>query len=96
MCSKGADSMAVSGLSFRNTLVGSGWVTVILLCMNRLGKQSSHFARHPFLVGKTFSVWVSVCQLKTVTIATSLMCGCGLGHERVEDDCKSICVKFGG
>jgi len=29
---KGADSMAVFGLSFRNTLVGSGWATAVLLC----------------------------------------------------------------
>jgi len=29
-----ADSMAASGLSFRNTLVGSGWATSVLLCMN--------------------------------------------------------------
>ena len=33
---KGADSMAISGLSFRNTLVGSQWATAVLLCMNGL------------------------------------------------------------
>ena len=31
-----------------------------------------------------------------VTIASSLMGGCGLSHERVEDGCKSTCVEFGG
>jgi len=31
-----------------------------------------------------------------MTIASSLMGGCGLGHEHVEDGCKSTCVKFGG
>jgi len=35
---KGADSMAVSGLNFRNALVGSGWATAVLLCTNRLRK----------------------------------------------------------
>jgi len=33
---KGADSMVVSGLCFRNILVGSGWATAVLLCMNGL------------------------------------------------------------
>ena len=40
-----------------------------------------------------FPVWVSGCQLSTVTIASSLMGESG--HERVEDGCKSTCVKFG-
>jgi len=57
---KGADSMAVSGLRFRNTLVGSGWATVVLLCTNGLRKQSSHSARCLFLAGNHFSpVWAS-------------------------------------
>ena len=29
-------------------------------------------------------------------IASSLMGGYGLSHKRVEDGCKSTCVKFGG
>ena len=33
---KGADSMAVSGLCFENTLVGSEWVTAVLLCTRRV------------------------------------------------------------
>jgi len=49
---KGADSMAISGLCFENALVGSEWATAVLLCMNRLRKQSSCPARHPFLAGK--------------------------------------------
>jgi len=52
---KGADSMAISGLSFRNALVGSGWVTAVLLCVNGLIKQSSHPARCPFPMGKPLS-----------------------------------------
>ena len=38
-------------------------------------------------------------RLTAVTIASSLltlMDGCGLSHERVEDGCKSTYVKFGG
>jgi len=50
-----ADSMAVSGLSFRNALVGSGWATAVLLCTNGLRKQSFRLARHQFLAGKLFS-----------------------------------------
>ena len=51
---KGADSMAISGLSFRNALVGSGWATDVLLSTNVLRKLSSHLAQHPFPVGKLF------------------------------------------
>ena len=50
-----ADSMTISGFSFRNALVGSRWATAVLLCTNKLTKQSSRLARHPFLVGKPFS-----------------------------------------
>jgi len=35
-------------------------------------------------------------RLSAVTIASSLMGGCGLSHEHVEDGCKSTCVKLGG
>jgi len=52
---KGADSMAVSGLRFENTFVGSEWATAVLLCTNGLRKQSSCLARHPFLMGKYLS-----------------------------------------
>ena len=52
---KGADSMAVSGLRFRHTLVGSGWATAVLLCMNGLRKQSYHPAQHHFPAGKPLS-----------------------------------------
>jgi len=53
--SKGADSMAISGLHFGNALVGSEWATAVLLCANGLRKQSSCPARHPFLTGKHLS-----------------------------------------
>jgi len=52
---KGAESMAVSGLSYRNALVGSGWATAVLLSTNRLKEQSSRPARCPFPAGKPFS-----------------------------------------
>jgi len=85
---KGADSMAVSGLSFGNALVGSGWATAVLLCMNGL---SAHF-----WWGNLFPVWASSCRLSAMAIASLLMGGCGLSHGHVEDRCKSNCVKFGG
>jgi len=81
---KGVDSMAVSGLHFENTQVGSEWATAIFLCTNGLRKHSSCPARRPFPVG------VSGCRLSTVSIATSLMGGCGLSHECVEDGCKLV------
>jgi len=31
-----------------------------------------------------------------MTIASSLMGGCGFSHEHVEDSCKSTCVKIWG
>ena len=54
MLPKGAESMAVSGLSYRNALVGSGWATAVLLSTNRLKEQSSRPARCPFPAGKPF------------------------------------------
>ena len=51
---KGAENMAVSGLNFRNTLVGSGWATSVLLSMN--GLRNSPLALHcaHFLWGSFF------------------------------------------
>jgi len=50
----------------------------------------------PISNGKAFiPVWASSCRLSAVTIASSLIGGCGLSHERVEDGCKSTCVEFG-
>jgi len=53
--------MAVSGLHFENSLVGSEWATAVLLCTNGLRKQS---------------FMASSCQLSAVTIASLLMHGC--------------------
>jgi len=43
---------ATSWFRFGNALVGSEFVTAVLLCTNGLGKESSCPAQHPFLVGK--------------------------------------------
>ena len=93
---KGADSVAVSGLCFGNALVGSGWATAVLLCTNGLRKQSSHSAQCLFLAGNHFFSLGEWLPVGAMTIASSLMGGCGLSHEHVEDGCKSTCVKFGG
>ena len=51
----------------------------------------------PIFDGEAFiPVWASGCQLSAMTIASSLMGGCGLSHEHVKDGCKSTCVEFGG
>jgi len=82
--------------AFRNALVDSGWAIAILLSMNGLRKQSSHLHGAHFWQGSVFPVLVSCCWLSAVTIASSLIGGCGLSHKHVEDGCKSTCVKFGG
>ena len=82
MHQKGADSMAVSELGFRNTLVSIGWATSVLLCTNGL-RKSSHLVRYPFAVGKLFFLaWTSGCLPRAMTIASLLMGGCGLRHKR--------------
>ena len=63
------------------------WVekTVLLACMA------------PISDGEAFiPVWASGCQLSAVTLASSLMGGCGLSHKCVEDGCKSTGMEFGG
>ena len=52
---KGADSMAVSGLRFRNALVGPGWATTVLPCTN--GLRNSPLTLHGvnFRWGSLFS-----------------------------------------
>ena len=92
---KGADSMAISGLSFRNTLVGSGWATAILLCTNGSRKQSSHLAQHPFPAGKPFSSLGKRLLAECRDYCKLINGGCGLSQKCVEDGCKSTCVKFG-
>jgi len=87
------DSMAISALSF--TLVGSGWATAVLICMNRFRNNPLTLYSTHFQQGNVFQVWVSGCQLSAMTIASLLKGGCVLSHEHVEDGCESTCVKFG-
>jgi len=48
-----ANSMVISGLSFRNTFVGTGWAASVLRT-NGLRKESFHFVGSPFMAGKLF------------------------------------------
>jgi len=41
-------------------------------------------------------VWASDCQLSTMTIASSLLGGCGLSLESVDDGCKRALWSLGG
>jgi len=91
-----SESMAVSGLCFENALVGSEWATAVLLCTNGLRKTVLLPCTAPISDGEAFiPVWASGCRLSAVTIASSLMDGCGLSHERVEDGCKSTWWSLG-
>jgi len=61
------------------------------------------FSEPTYLVGPPFPavkfffpVWLNGYQLRAVTMANSLMGGCGLSHERIEDGCKGTCARFGG
>jgi len=88
-----ADSMAVFGLHLENALVDSEWATAVLLCTKPVLLPCTA----PISDGEAFiAVWASGCRLSAMTIASSLMGGCGLSHEHVEDGCKSTCVEFGG
>ena len=91
---KDADSMAISGLSFRNTLVGSRWATAVLLCMNGLRNCPLTLHGAPFQWEDFFPSLVSGCRLSAVTIASSLISGFGFSHEHVGHGRKSACVKF--
>ena len=53
--------MAMSGLSFENTLVGTGWAVSVLLCTDGLRKQSSNLVGPPFPAVKFvfFPAWTS-------------------------------------
>ena len=82
---KGADSMAISGLCFESTLVGSEWATAVLLCTN--GLRNSPLALHGthFRWGSIYPSLGERLPAECVTIASSLM-----------DGCKCIFVEFGG
>jgi len=77
-----------------------GWLCVGHCCPpmhERVEKPVLLPCTAPISGGEAFiPVWASGCRLSAVTIASTLMGGCGLSHERVEDGCKSTCVEFGG
>ena len=93
---KSAGSMTVSELSFRNNLLAFQWATAVILCMNGLRKSPLAFHGTHFWQGASFPVWMSGCQLRVMTIASSIVGGCGLSYKCVEDGFKSTCVKFRG
>ena len=92
---KCANSMVISGLSFRNTFIGTGWAASVLLRTNGLRKQSFHFVGLPFMAGKLFPHLHELLPAESYNYCKLVKGGCGLSHERVEDGCKSTCVKFG-
>ena len=97
MYTKGANSMVAFGLGCRKALAGTEWAISLLLCINRLRKQSSGLTcmGSPFL---TMPLFFSVCMgghwLRVMSIENSLMSGCGLSHNSAEDGCKGSWVKF--
>lgn len=89
---KGTNSMAIAGLSFRNTLVSC---MSLLSSMHKWAKkQSSQIVSLPFPAVKpvpSMDKWLPAesydyCKLNGVR---------GLGREHVEDGYKGIRVKFG-
>ena len=87
---KGAVIMAVSGLHLGNTLACSEWATAVLLCTKRVKKTVLSPCMVPISGRKALiPAWASGCQLSAIAIASTLMGGCGLSHECVEDGYKS-------
>ena len=90
----GWDSVAICGLSFGNTLVGTRWT---VLCTNRLKKQSSHLVGPHIPSSEVFFFFPSLDErLLAKSRASLLMSGCGLSHECVGDDYEDSCMKFEG
>jgi len=52
---KGANSMVISGLRIKETLVGTGRASSLLLCTNGLRKWPSGYVGPPFQAVKLFS-----------------------------------------
>ena len=80
---------------------GGGWVHHLEMPWLALGATAEKIVLSPCTApissGEAFiPVWASCCQLSAMTIASSLVGGCGLSQKYVEDGCKSTCVKFGG
>ena len=54
---RGTNSAAMSGLSFRNTLVGTGWTISLILCTNRLENSPLTFDG-PHFLQRRFFAWL--------------------------------------
>jgi len=93
---KDLNSMSVPGLSFENTLVGTGWICSVLLGINGLRKQSSHLVGPPFQAAFFPVCQMSCCWSRALIITSLLMGGCVLSHKHVEDGRMGTCVKFMG
>ena len=63
-----------------------------------MGWENSPLTFHGahFWQGSLFPIWTSCCRPRAGDYCKLLMGGCSLSHKRVEDSCKSTCVKFGG
>ena len=78
---KGANSMAVPGLSFEQPLVGAGYANSWVLSINRPRKQWSHLAEPRIPVFKAdFSARASY-RRPSILITYTLTSGCGQNHE---------------
>ena len=90
---KGANSMAVSGLSFeQRSRVGQ----ILSFKHKRAGarKQWSHLAQPRIPVFKAdFSARASYHRL-SILIVYTLMSGCGQNHECGKHGCVQFCAKF--
>ena len=91
---KCANSVVISGLSFRNTFIGTGQAASVLLRANGLRKRSFHLVGPPFMAGKIFPHLHELLPAKRYEYC-NLVSGWVGSHEHVEDGCKSTCVKFG-
>ena len=80
---KGANANAMSVLSFRNTLVGTGWAICLVFCTNELKKLSSHLvARAPISGSENFFHNLDKWLLAESHDCCKLLMGsCGLSHK---------------
>ena len=91
---KGANSMAVSGLSFEQPLVGARSAISWVLSIIGPRKQWSHLAEPRIPVFKAdFSARASYHR-PSILIAYMLTSGCGQNHECGKHGCVQFCVKF--
>ena len=92
---KGANSMAVSGLSLNSPWLEPGaWAISRVLSINEPRKQWSHLAEPRIPVFKAdFSARASYHR-PSILIMYTLMSGCGQNHECGKHGCVQFCVKF--